>query len=477
MRRSTDEAPQSKLAVALPLGLDTLVLLALMSSWTRLSLMTRLVPVPPDSAGAKSDSEFVTKWFVMSLLLLGVAGYVVADIIRQLWPTAERWTRLAKWLVVLLCVFLLDLGPTVTWIDLRQQESPWRHIHDGALQVEEAIKLLLNGRNPYGFDYRTTDLAKWGYEGNPALYHFVYLPWLLLCSTPFHLLANATVGWFDVRFVFILCTIGCLVLLPKLARTDEGKLCAVMFGLLNPSLALYLPEGRNDIFTLCWLLAAVVAVQRGRVLPACALLGLTCASKQSAWPLVPVWFAWLWMSSGGRRQGQEADKGPRPSLPPAPASCLLACFVPFAACMLPFFLWNPTAFLDDTIRYQTGTVAHPFPIRGLQGFGFGSWVLFHGWVRHENDYFPFWLPQLLVGAPLLALILAWLKQRATLGRVLIGYALLLFVMQYFARAFHDNYWGFIVAIAGVGCVLEAEGPIRGPGGGGPIPGGLRESDG
>lgn len=438
---------------SLPLSIDTLILLLIASSLTRLALMTRLVPVDPDPRGLMSDNQSITKWFVLSLMVFGVFAYVMADIWSQV-RTAEaarRWVLLTKWVVVLMIVLVFDVTSTITWIQLRHGEGPERHIHDGALQVEEAIKLLLTGRNPYGFDYSSTPMYEWqGLHDNPALHHFVYLPFLTLCSAPLHLLSRAALGWYDQRFVILLCILGCVIVLPKLARTMEGKLSAVMLGLLNPSLALYLPEGRNDVFTLFWLLLSLAALQGGRVLVAAALMGLTFASKQSAWPMAPFFLAYVWW----RHPEPHARLVGR--LRNFPWKATAALTVPFAACVLPFLCWDFNAFVDDTIRYQTGTTAHSFPIRGLQGYGFGSAVLIWGWVKQDTDYFPFWIFQALAGLPLLALLLRWQQKGNSIARMLIGYGLLLFVTQYFARAFHDNYWGYIVTIVGLGVVMGME---------------------
>ena len=70
-------------------------------------------------------------------------------------------------------------------IVVRHQTAPVYQIHDMPLQLESAIQFLLSGKNPYATTYFGTSLELWHYsdtEVNPALYHFVMMPWYLLLS-------------------------------------------------------------------------------------------------------------------------------------------------------------------------------------------------------------------------------------------------------------------------------------------------------
>ena len=65
---------------------------------------------------------------------------------------------------------------------------------------------------------------------------------------------------------------------------------------------------------------------------------------------------------------------------------------------------------DDVWRWSNGTSPTAYQI---WGWGASNLVLAVGWVQSRFDYWPFWLPQLLIGLPLLLALLGRRKRAKT----------------------------------------------------------------
>ena len=115
----------------------------------------------------------------------------------------------------------------------------------------------------------------------------------------------------------------------------------------------------------------------------------------------------------------------------------------FAVIVLPFFLWQPTAFFEDVILFQSGMTATPYPING---FGFSIGLIASGIIPSYTASFPFWIFQAGLGIPLLLALLQHQRSNNTLRQTLFNYTALLFVVSFFSRAFNDNYIGFIISL-------------------------------
>ena len=55
----------------------------------------------------------------------------------------------SKLALAALAISLVVILPTISGMVLRHASEPWSYVHDAAMQVEEAIRFLLQGRNPY----------------------------------------------------------------------------------------------------------------------------------------------------------------------------------------------------------------------------------------------------------------------------------------------------------------------------------------
>jgi hypothetical protein len=118
-------------------------------------------------------------------------------------------------------------------------------------------------------------------------------------------------------------------------------------------------------------------------------------------------------------------------------------FLVLVAVLLPFFLWDMGAFVDDTLQYHTGLSASgtSYPIKSL---GLGGLALGFGWVQHSTDPFPFSALQLIFGGLAFVGLLIRQWRNNTLPQVVLNYALLFFVFLFLSRMFNDNHLGYVL---------------------------------
>ncbi len=381
--------------------------------------------------------ELLKDWLTdpLSLLLISTAFgllalYFVVDAIR---PRSYRLKLGLIYGIILVTV----MAESMLYIMLRHQAGPAAYTHDGGvIQTEEAIKFFQSGKNPYVEDYTKTPMAEWGLDYKTALYHYPYLPWTFLFSWPFYRAFEATLGWYDQRFVYLLLFILTLAMAPALASRPEEKLMLVAVLGLNPIMGSDVIFGQNDSFVLFWVVLSLwllVKVQRNEEKWAsAAALALACASKPTVWPFVPFYFLYLWKERGGLR------------LIFAPA--VVFTFV-FLAIVAPFFLWNPDAMVDDVWRWAAGTAKISYQIRG---WGVANFILALGLVESRLSYFPFWFLELAFALPVALGLGLWVYRHPSIRNALWAYGITLFVFLYFSRFLNENYLGFILAILALG---------------------------
>ncbi len=369
---------------------------------------------------------------VPGLLLIVLMLYVGAD----LWLSGQMQFRLklaAVWILVITFVIM----PTLLAIANRHNGVPYLYVHDGAIQIEEALKFLFAGKNPYAENYAATPMAQWpfhygGMQFNPALYHLPYLPSLLFSSVPFYLLAQAIIGWYDQRFVYLFLLVLTILMLLRVGRTPGERLAAVMVLGLNPLFNPFFIEGRNDIVLSFWLIGAILFLQQGWIDWGAIWVVGAITSKQTTWFLIPFFILYVL----GWQRSQVDGPGWQIRL-----RALLPSAVLLGALILPFLIWDANAFIDDAVKFQTGTLQDGtnYPINSV---GFGSLVLGLDWAESVTDPYPFTLLQLPVTCLALLVLLRrqWLNN--TLKQMVMNYAILFLVSGFFSRTFNDNHLGF-----------------------------------
>jgi hypothetical protein len=410
--------------------------------------------------------DLLADWLTdpVTLVLIGVAFgllilYLVADVLADVLG-ATVTCRLKLGLIYAI-ILVLVFGQSLLLVGLRHITGPAAYTHDGGvIQTEATINFFLAGRNPYVEDYLDTPMAEWGIEYRTALYHYPYLPWTFVFSTPFYLASRVSLGWFDQRLVYLLLFALTLLLSQALARSRSEKLLAVMFIGLNPILASDLIFGQNDSFVLFWIVlglwflrraeGAAASSQRWTLLGSLAF-GLACASKSTAWFLAPFWFLYLLRDTWGERL-----------IPPIARWWFLLrqlwrqswpLVVAFLVVVGPWFVWSPVPMFDDVWRWSAGTAEQTYQIRG---WGFSNFILALQLVPDRLAYWPFWLPEILVATPLLLLLLWRQRRHNTIGSMLYGYVVLLFTFFYVSRFLNENYLGYLAAFLALALVVDGE---------------------
>ncbi|HEX7900882.1 MAG TPA: glycosyltransferase 87 family protein [Planctomycetota bacterium] len=336
--------------------------------------------------------------------------------------------RLQSWALVAAVVGLV-LAPAAfqMWARSHEKDST-KFCHDSVIQFEEAARMLRQGRNPYAENFRGTPLDGWrGFFGdaNPAVHHFVYPPLLLLVSTPFEAAGRAA-GFYDQRILILLLFGGFVALLLRDLQGHPHAVGLVSIIALNPFLAPYVVEGRNDVGMLLGVAAAGAAYARGRTSWGDLWVGVAIAAKTLLLPILPFL---LWAR--------------RKELGPAAARSI----GPLALTCLPFFAWGPGAFVEDVFLAPAGLGSHPFEMRGWGGYGFANLILVLG--ADPKARFPFGIFQLLALIPCLRYGLRSLDQDPGWPNVLRWTVVTAFALLFFGRFIHDNYIGALLSMAGM----------------------------
>ena len=387
-----------------------------------------------------------------ALSLLAFLAYVFVDLFQEQWSerTAFRMKYTLLWAIILTLVILPALKMTL----LRHDNLPHSYSHDGGvIQTEIAIDYALSGKSPYIEDYHDTPMAEWGFpEFRTALDHYPYLPATFILSAPLKLLSQALLGWYDQRFTYLLLFVLILILAYAMTKRDrQAVLGLTMFLGLNPIMGLDVIFGQNDVFVLAWLVISAWFLLRKRWLWASLFFGVAAASKPTAWFLAP--FFLLLLTDQPTLSLRQLFSKPTMLAILRRAWPALALFLLF---VLPYALWSPNDFIDDVWRWAAGTAEVHYQIWGL---GFANFVLATGALPDRFGYWPFWIPELIIGIPALILLVIKQLRENTVGHVFWHGAILLLAFAYVSRFLNENYLGFILALFALGYYLSDE-PLR-----------------
>ena len=384
---------------------------------------------------------------VLIALAFGLLGlYLLVDAFVR----SERGRYRLKLGLIYGIILLLVVGKTTLLMNLRHLRGPASYAHDGGvIQTEVTIQYFLSGLNPYAEDYVNTPMAEWGLdEYRTALYHYPYLPWTFVFASPFYAASQSLPGWFDMRVVYLMLFMLTLILAQSLAEKPQHKLLIVALIGLNPISTLNIIFGLNDPFVLFWIVLGLWLLQRATqrsdmsnlyTLLGSAAFGLACASKPTAWFLAPFWLLYL------MRDVWNSRLLPQTSAWPSLLKTLLrrAWPLPVVALLVigPWFAWNPDAMIDDVWRWSAGQGETGYQI---WGWGASNFVLALGLVEDRFEYWPFIIPGILVGLPLLWFLLNRQVQDNTAHTMLYGYVIFLFIFFYLSRFMQPNYLGYLL---------------------------------
>lgn len=368
-----------------------------------------------------------TPYLLFGLIFLGIFVYIVTDFISVSQKKALLFKQILLW-----CLIIVVIGSAfISAIVVRHQTAPTYSVHDIILQQEAAIQFLLAGKNPYATTYFGTQLENWHYsatEINPALYHFVMEPFYLLFALPFYFTSITLFGFFDGRMPLLFLFFTLLVLAARLVKNQEKRLLFLTLLAFNPAMLGYTLEGRSDIFMFTFLFASLFFLYNRRYIFSSILLALAFAVKQSAWPILPFYVAYLYFKTK--------------SIPKV-CMAILPFLIALIPIVLPFFLWDAKAFIDSTILYLSGGATHSYPI---SGYGLGRILNNLGIVSDLHQYFPFHILQAVIGIPLFIALVRFLKQAPTVHKLIVIYGIFLFVFWYLSRYFNNSHLGYLSMI-------------------------------
>lgn len=366
-------------------------------------------------------------WF--GLIFLGLLTYMVLDLG---WVSLKE-SVFSLYKNILLWVLIVGVIGSALFsaIIVRHQTSPIYNVHDIILQQEAAVRFFLHGTNPYSATYFNTPLKDWHYsdtEINPALYHFVMEPVYLVLPVPFYLVMGHGLGFFDARVPLFALFLVMLFVAYKIVTDPDRKRQFLTILAFNPATLGYFLEGRDDVFMYAFLLAGFYLLYQKKFVWGMVAAALAFATKQSVWPIFPFLFTYIYFQKKNIKQTLYA---------------FIPFLITFAIATLPFFAWNPSAFLQSTVFYLSGNDPHSYPIAG---YGFGSLLHQIGFIKDVHLYYPFWIWQAIFCLPLLFWLIIWQKKSNSMQRLIIVYGIFLFVFWYLSRYFNNSHLGYLSMI-------------------------------
>lgn len=370
---------------------------------------------------------------------------IIADLLNK---------HLLRWVALFLAIVLLVVVPTITSMYLRNNSKSYLFVHDNPIQIEESIKMLLGGRNPYSETFSQTPLKNWQYGPpifsfkpirppeyyfeNPSIRHVVSLPFGFLSVTPVYLIWNSIFGFFDARIFYLSAYVLMLVLATSLIPKSSRFSFLALFA-LNPYFVISTLEGHNDVLTVVLILLSLILVSKNKILASAVPLGLAVATKPFAWIFLVVYSIFLYLKF-------------KKSAPIVHLSKFYLVILSIAVVfVLPFLFWDAKAFLEDTIFYVSGGLSTSYPIAGS---GFSAFLLATGFIKNSLSSYPAYIFEILFGIPTLILSFYLLRKNLSLKMLLLCFSLFFLVIIFFSRFFLASYFGVILQFLILGYFLE-----------------------
>lgn len=366
-----------------------------------------------------------TPYWLFGFIFLGLLAYISLDLFFDLKLKLLNILKMAT----LWALIIATIGSGIySEVVVRHQSSPTYNVHDIILQQESAIRFLIHGANPYSTTYFGTPLENWHYsdtEVNPALYHFVMGPFYLIFAIPFYFISTRTFGFFDGRIPLFFLFFSLLIMAGRLVKDEEKKRQFITLLAFNPAMLGYAVEGRSDIFMFAFLFAAFYLLSKEKLLLSGIPMAAAFAVKQSVWPILPFYVAYLFFKTKNVKQALVN---------------LLPFGLAFIVLVSPFLIWDYRSFLDSTVFYLSGTAQNSYPV---SGYGLGMILNQAGVIKDVHEYFPFHIFQIVIGVPLAWFLVVYLKKNPSVSRLIAVYGLFLFVFWYLSRYFNNSHLGYL----------------------------------
>ena len=245
-----------------------------------------------------------------------------------------RAARVAAFLIALFGATIVPLAMEVIW---RSEGNAALHVQPEVVVVEQAGDRAAHGKDPYRVVDRNGRILI--HEHTEPIYelYYPYLPGMVVFgfSTGSKVEARLT----DARIQFLIFTalVG-LFALSRLRPPTDARVRALQVLTVLPTAALPLATGGDDMPVVALMLLGLVALKRRRPLLAGLALGAASSLKFTAWPLA---LLALWAVSDARQRR-------------AAGRYALGVLVVMGPVVLPVALRNPSAFVDNVIRFPLG---------------------------------------------------------------------------------------------------------------------------
>jgi hypothetical protein len=244
-----------------------------------------------------------------------------------------HWTvaRTVIFLVVLVGAALLPLALEVYW---QVNSGGSAHIQPEAVVIEGGANRIVEGKDLY------ENIGKGDKppSGEPAYeQYFPYLPGMAVFGFFHHTKAPPRLT--DARVAFSLITVLLVAWALALCRGPAPpRVLTLQSMTVLPTAALPLATGGDDLPVAALMLLGLLFLQRRRPVLAGAVLGAALSLKFTAWPLAVLAFLVV--------RDRESRR--------APGWLLLGMALVAVPAVLPVALQNPSAFVDNAIRFPLG---------------------------------------------------------------------------------------------------------------------------
>ena len=245
-----------------------------------------------------------------------------------------RAARLAAFVVVVLGATVVPLALEVTWATHGDASL---HVQPEVLVVERAGIRAAQGHDPYQVVDRNGHILIRQRAIPVYELYYPYLPGMVVFG--FSSGSKVEARLTDARIQFLLFTvIVALIALSRVRPSSDARTRAFQTLTAFPTAALPLATGGDDMPVVALMLLGLVALQRRRPVLAGLALGAASTLKFTAWPVV-----FLALFAATDRDRRRA--GGRYAI--AVAALVLPVVLPVA-------LHNPSAFVDNVIRFPLG---------------------------------------------------------------------------------------------------------------------------
>jgi Glycosyltransferase family 87 len=384
------------------------------------------------AAGEEWDTGIARAAALLAGLLCALVGALALR--GRSWPA---WTGVA---LVLVVAGMLLAPSTLLQAGLRQSTERWFHVNDSTYQVELAGEALFDGENPYGHDYRESGLERFYTRDGTvseavrqrevALRHYAYFPGTIVTAAPWTLLPEPLD---DYRLFVLLCTLGTFLAVMAFRAPLAWRLAVGAVVVCNPIAVRSSWFGQNDAPSILFLVLSFALLTRGRYGWSAASMGAAVLLKQFAIVAVP--FLALMLIKKGLERAELRRAA-------------LAFGGVVVVGVLPFLLWSPVAFYEDTVRYGAGTYR-------IVGYGLSAILVRVGVIEDREGSYPFVLLALLLWLPLTVWLLIAQRRARELWLGAAAFAISLLVLLFIGRTFNNYYLVWPLMGAAVAAVMAA----------------------